>query len=114
MASINLQLPNGASIAVKQEAAPVVSIQNGNVQGGTSSGNGNKFDAHFKKNFTNLAWTKLGNSYEQTVVHNLGKKPAVQVFDNYDNLLILDVEHVDTNTVKLTTKSLFSGTVYMN
>ena len=126
MASIQLQFSNGASVSLNQEpapvvsiqngSAPVVSIQNGNVQaGGTANGMGSKFDAHFKKNFTNLMWNNLGNgNYEQTIVHNLDKKGAVQVFDNYDNLLIVNVDHIDTNSVKLTTSSIFSGKIYIN
>lgn len=49
-----------------------------------------------------------------TVVHNLGKPPAVQVFDSAGDQVVGDVAQVDANTVRLTFAAAFAGTAYCN
>jgi len=45
-----------------------------------------------------------------TVVHNLGFKPNVSVFDSAGSEVEGDIEHVDVNTVVLTFTAAFGGT----
>ena len=49
-----------------------------------------------------------------TVVHGLGKYPAVTVVDTARDVVIGDVEYLDTNTVELRFTAPFSGWAYLN
>lgn len=49
-----------------------------------------------------------------TVNHNLNKFPAVTVVDSSGNVLIVDVEYVDANTVTVRFTSSTGGKVYCN
>lgn len=49
-----------------------------------------------------------------SVVHNLNKRPAVQVFDSAGTQIEGDVTHVSTTTVTVSFTYPFSGVVYLN
>lgn len=49
-----------------------------------------------------------------TVNHNLGKRPAVQVFDSAGTQVEGDVAHLNVNTLTVTFAFPFSGTCYLN
>jgi hypothetical protein len=49
-----------------------------------------------------------------TVVHNLGKYPAISVVDTGGNMIIPDVTYVDVNTVALAFAGATSGKAYAN
>lgn len=49
-----------------------------------------------------------------TVVHNLGKYPAVVVVDSGNNVLLPDVHYADLNTVALAFGSATAGKAYVN
>ena len=49
-----------------------------------------------------------------TVTHNLGKHPAVQVFDSAGTQVEGDVTHVNTSTLTVEFAYPFSGVVYLN
>jgi len=48
------------------------------------------------------------------VSHNLGKYPAVQVFDSANTKVIGDVEHTDINNCIITFSAAFGGKAYLN
>ena len=92
-----------------------VTVQQGNVQGGgVESGNGNKFDAHYTRNFTNLQWVADGSEWVLSVAHNLGKNPSIQVVDSIDNIVYVAIEIIDENNVELRATSKFSGKAFFN
>jgi hypothetical protein len=45
-----------------------------------------------------------------TVVHDLGRRPAVTVIDTADDVCVGDVKYLDSNTVQLSFSAPFSGT----
>lgn len=49
-----------------------------------------------------------------TVVHNLGKFPAVTVVDSAGTTVEGTVDHIDINTLTINFAVPFSGTAYMN
>lgn len=49
-----------------------------------------------------------------TVVHNLGKRPAVQVVDTAGTQVEGDVTHLDLNTVRIDFTAAFSGRATCN
>lgn len=122
--TIYIQLPDGTSTTLVQQPATVisvvedsnisVSISSGISQNvGFQSGNGTKFDAHYSKAFFIGDWT-TGTPNELAVVHNLGKFPAVQVFDTDKNQYEMEIQHIDNNIIMLYANATFSGFVYCN
>ena len=69
-----------------------------------SSGGGDKHYIHSQETATDM-WE---------VVHNLGKFPAVSVVDSAGTEVEGDVEHLDTNRVRLCFSAAFSGKAYFN
>lgn len=57
---------------------------------------------------------QLASSSEWLIEHNLEKYVSVTVVDSAGTTVIGDVEHIDTNTVKLTFTAPFSGEAFMN
>ncbi len=49
-----------------------------------------------------------------TVIHNLGKRPAVAITDSGGNQVGGKVEHIDVNTVRLTFSFPFGGEAIFN
>lgn len=113
--NINLNLPDGVIVNLTQPDADTVTttvtqsqtalINTAVVQGA---------DKHYSSVITNLSWTTIENEHYVDITHNLAKKPAVTVIDSFDRVLILDVEYIDNNSVKLLTTAKFSGTAYFN
>lgn len=116
--NINLTLPDGAIIELVSPDAGTVTTTLSDAKSiaiNTAVLQASTGDKHFSKAFSNLAWSPTGGSeYVQTIVHNLNKYASVSVIDNYENVLVVNVEYIDTNTVKLYTRSLFSGKAYFN
>lgn len=46
--------------------------------------------------------------------HGLGKNPSVTVVDSAGTEVVGDIEHIDTNTVKIIFSAAFSGKAYFN
>jgi hypothetical protein len=46
--------------------------------------------------------------------HNLGKFPSVVIIDSAETVVIGDVEYLDTNSIRVTFTSSFSGTAFLN
>lgn len=49
-----------------------------------------------------------------TITHNLGKFPSVTVVDSGNSTVIGDVDYVNSNILKITFASAFSGCAYLN
>jgi len=49
-----------------------------------------------------------------TVVHNLGKFPSVSIVDSTEEEVIGEVEHVNSNSLKIKFSAAFSGKAYIN
>lgn len=69
-----------------------------------SSGGGDK----------NYVHTQSAAAATWTVIHNLGKFPAVEVVDSGGSTLITDVHYIDTNQLTVSFGSPTSGKVYVN
>ena len=48
------------------------------------------------------------------ILHNLNKKPSVNVIDNYGDVVWCDIEYTNDNTVTLRFSEATAGTVYFN
>jgi len=114
--NVNIQLPNGQTASVVQEATPTASVVRDTLNNVTISSAviQTKSDKHFAKTFTNLSWSTVGSNKEQTITHNLDKYPSVTVIDSFDRVLIVEVDYIDKNNVKLVSSASFSGTAYFN
>jgi len=88
-----LQIPSGAAggYVLTSDSAGHAAWEPGGSGGG-----------HFTQGFTALSVV--------TVVHNLGRKPAVVVVDSAEDVCNGDVRYVDANTVQLTFSAPFTGT----
>lgn len=62
------------------------------------------------KNYT-ASWI---NQSSVTITHNLGKYPAVTVMDSAGDEVVGEVEYLDTNTVRVTFASSFTGSASLN
>lgn len=62
----------------------------------------------------NYVHTQAAAAVTWTVVHGLGKFPAVSVVDSGGNVLIPNVQYVDANTLTVTFAAATSGKVYVN
>lgn len=51
---------------------------------------------------------------EETIAHNLGKKPAVAILNPESDTCIADVMHIDNNNIKITFTDAFTGKVILN
>lgn len=51
---------------------------------------------------------------EETIAHNLGKKPAVAILNPEGDTCIADVMHIDNNNIKITFTDAFTGKVILN
>lgn len=51
---------------------------------------------------------------EWIVNHGLGKRPAVNIVDSGDNVVVGDIAYLDNNTLRLTFDGAFSGKAYCN
>lgn len=49
-----------------------------------------------------------------TVVHNLGKYPAITVVDSAQEVVVGEAKYIDENTVELKFGGSFSGKAYFN
>jgi hypothetical protein len=88
-----LQIPSGAAggYVLTSDSAGHAAWEPGGSGGG-----------HFTQGFTALSVV--------TVVHNLGRNPAVTVIDSAEDVCTGDVHYIDSNTVQLTFSAPFSGT----
>ena len=66
-----------------------------------------ELDKHFV--FNQVAAVSTWN-----ITHNLDKYPSVSVVDSGNNLVIGDVEYINTNELTLTFNAAFSGKAYLN
>jgi len=108
--NVSIQLPNGQTTSVTQSTSNNITVSSAVVQ---TSGAGDG-DKHYTHVFTNLSWTAVGTDKEQTITHNLDKYPSVAIIDNFGRVLIVEVDYIDSNTVKLTCSGSFSGKAYFN
>jgi len=76
------------------------------VEVGYSQPGGSIGDKFYEQAFNNVSTV--------TVVHGLGKRPAVSVVNSANDVVITDVAYVDDNTVRIDMPSINSGTVYCN
>lgn len=49
-----------------------------------------------------------------TVTHNLGKKPAVSIYDSAGDEVTGDIEYTSNNQLTVTFSSAFTGTIILN
>ncbi|MCO5250689.1 MAG: hypothetical protein M9949_04620 [Candidatus Kapabacteria bacterium] len=49
-----------------------------------------------------------------TVTHNMGKYPSVSVVDTGDNVIVPDVEYIDTNSLTILFSGATAGNAYLN
>lgn len=48
------------------------------------------------------------------IVHNLNKKPSVTVVDEYDRIVVPDVQYIDDNHIIVSFNFAFKGWAYLN
>lgn len=48
------------------------------------------------------------------IVHNLNKKPSVTVVDEYDRIIVPDVQYIDDNHIVVSFNFAFKGWAYLN
>lgn len=58
--------------------------------------------------------TQTVSSATWVINHNMNKKPAVTVVDNYENECVGEVEYIDENSLQITFKGAFKGKAYLN
>jgi len=49
-----------------------------------------------------------------TISHNMGNHPSVSVVDSSGNVVIGDIEYIDSNNITITFGSAFGGIAYLN
>ena len=81
-----------------------VTLPNGQVYDIGGSGSGDLSYVHTQSTVAST-WT---------VTHNLGKYPSVTVVDSSNNEVIGDIQYTNTNSLKITFSSGFSGKAYCN
>jgi hypothetical protein len=96
----------GQIVACKQEEGKIFVLSNSKNSWLLASGNQEVADKH-------LVYV-INHKTEEIIEHNLGKKPAVQIFTNDGDLCIADVQHIDINTTKINFNNTFSGKVTFN
>lgn len=62
----------------------------------------------------NFVYTQVSPSTTWSVVHNLGKFPAVSVVDSGGTEIVPDVLYVDSNNVTVSFGASTSGKAYLN
>ena len=62
----------------------------------------------------NYVHTQVGASALWTVVHNLGKYPAVIIVDSGNTVVVGDIEYLSVNALEIQLSSAFSGYAYLN
>lgn len=63
---------------------------------------------------THFLFSQLVASATWTIIHNLGRYPAVTVIDSAGNIIVGAVEYVDTNTLIIGFSAPFSGKAALN
>lgn len=48
------------------------------------------------------------------IIHNLNKKPSVTVVDEYDRIVVPDVQYIDDNHIIVSFNFAFKGWAYLN
>ena len=62
----------------------------------------------------NYTHTQIAASATWSVTHNLGKFPSVSIVDSGNNIVVGDVEYINSNELTITFNSAFSGKAYLN
>jgi len=57
---------------------------------------------------------QISPASEWAITHNLGKYPSVDVVDSGGNLVIGDVEFINSNKIVINFNAAFAGTAYLN
>lgn len=107
MSNIEIKSGDSVSVSTVSTSTNAITIKEPTVSvtvGGVIADGG---DAHYTH-------TQGVASAEWTVVHNLGKKPAVTVVDSADSYVIGEVVYLNNNSVKLKFSGAFSGKAYFN
>jgi hypothetical protein len=58
--------------------------------------------------------TQLSSQSTWVVKHNLNKMPSVTIVDSADNVVIGEVEYIDSNNIIISFSGAFSGCAYIN
>lgn len=53
-------------------------------------------------------------SLEWVITHNLNKYPAVTVVDSGENVVIGEIQYINSNSVKISFSAEFAGKAYLN
>lgn len=48
------------------------------------------------------------------ITHNLNKFPAVIIVDSANNVVVGDIQYIDSNNVRVNFNGTFSGSAYLN
>lgn len=48
------------------------------------------------------------------IVHNLNKKPSVTIVDEYDRIVVPDIQYIDDNHIIVSFNFAFKGWAYLN
>lgn len=99
---LDFAAPGSAPDAYIKRVGPGVLEVSGLTSGGATIGD---------KNYLH---TQVAPASTWTIVHNLGKYPAVAIIDSAGDLVHGDVHYDSTNQVTLTFGSAFSGTASLN
>lgn len=65
------------------------------------------------KNFVSNSISFTANT-AQTITHNLNKFPSVTTVDSGGSHVVGDIQHIDTNSFRITFTASFTGKVYVN
>ena len=116
--NIDLNLPNGIVARVTQPDRGEINTSIGSSDNVCLSSSvfqqGGSGDKHFEYSFSTQTWTVAGQNREIEIVHQLDKYPSVTIVDSFGRVLVVEVDYLDSVTVKLTSSATFSGVAYFN
>jgi hypothetical protein len=100
-----VQVRGAASVAVvKQANVQVLTVGTQGPEGPVVPGSGDLHATH----------TQAVAAAVWTVIHNLGKRPAVTVVDSAGDVIEGNVAYLDSNRLTLNFSAAFSGSAFLN
>jgi hypothetical protein len=62
----------------------------------------------------NYVFNQMSASNTWNITHNLGKYPAVTIVDSAGNVVVGEVDYLNTNSIRVTFIGSFAGKAYLN
>lgn len=89
---------SGSRFELRITKGTLENLQNAAISGGQSS----------------YLYTQTIPAKTWTIVHNMNKYPAINIFDSYNNICYTNVEYVDLNTINIYFNIDMTGKVYLS